>query len=182
MTDIRRVAVVAGNRIPFARQDKTYRHASNAAMLTAAIDGLVDRAGIAGEEVGEVVAGAVLKHSRDWNLVREVVLGSKLAPTTPAYDVQQACGTGLEAAILAGNKIALGQIDVGDRRRGRHRVGRSDRAQRRSAANTARGEPRAGRCRPAAGAEPDPAEATSCRRSRATPSRAPAGRWASTAR
>jgi acetyl-CoA C-acetyltransferase len=109
---IRKVAVVAGNRIPFARQDKTYKHASNSDMLTAAIDGLVDRTGIAGEELGEVVAGAVLKHSRDWNLVREVVLGSKLAPATPAYDLQQACGTGLEAAILAGNKIALGQTEV----------------------------------------------------------------------
>ena len=108
----RRVAIVAGNRIPFARQDKAYKDASNSDMLTAAIDGLVDRAGIAGAELGEVVAGAVLKHSRDWNLVREVVLGSKLAPTTPAYDVQQACGTGLEAAILAANKIALGQIDA----------------------------------------------------------------------
>lgn len=113
MTEPRKVAVVAGNRIPFARQDKTYRHASNSDMLTAAVNGLVDRTGLGGQEVGEVVAGAVLKHARDWNMVREVVLGSKLAPTTPAYDIQQACGTGLEAAILVGNKIALGQIDAG---------------------------------------------------------------------
>jgi acetyl-CoA C-acetyltransferase len=113
MTEPRRVAVVAGNRIPFARQDKTYRHASNSDMLTAAINGLVDRTGLGGQELGEVVAGAVLKHARDWNMVREVVLGSKLAATTPAYDIQQACGTGLEAAILVGNKIALGQIDAG---------------------------------------------------------------------
>ncbi|HZX02662.1 acetyl-CoA C-acetyltransferase [Kribbella sp.] len=113
MTETRKVAVVAGNRIPFARQDKAYRHASNSDMLTAALNGLVDRAGLGGQEVGEVVAGAVLKHARDWNMVREVVLGSKLAPTTPAYDIQQACGTGLEAAILVGNKIALGQIDAG---------------------------------------------------------------------
>ena len=113
MTDTRKVAVVAGNRIPFARQDKTYRHASNSDMLTAAINGLVDRTGLGGQELGEVVAGAVLKHARDWNMVREVVLGSKLAPTTPAYDIQQACGTGLEAAILVANKIALGQIDAG---------------------------------------------------------------------
>jgi acetyl-CoA C-acetyltransferase len=112
MTEPRRVAVVAGNRIPFARQDRAYRHASNQDMLTAAIDGLVERTSLQGEELGEVVAGAVLKHSRDWNLVREVVLGSRLAPTTPAYDVQQACGTGLEAAILVANKIALGQIDA----------------------------------------------------------------------
>jgi acetyl-CoA C-acetyltransferase len=111
VTETRKVAVVAGNRIPFARQDKTYRHASNSDLLTAALDGLVDRTGLDGEELGEVVAGAVLKHARDWNLVREVVLGSKLAPTTPAYDIQQACGTGLEAAILVGNKIALGQLD-----------------------------------------------------------------------
>ncbi|MGW1345668.1 acetyl-CoA C-acetyltransferase [Kribbella sp. NPDC002412] len=113
MTETRKVAVVAGNRIPFARQDKTYRHASNSDMLTAAVNGLVDRAGLGGQELGEVVAGAVLKHARDWNMVREVVLGSKLAPTTPAYDIQQACGTGLEAAILVGNKIALGQIEAG---------------------------------------------------------------------
>jgi acetyl-CoA C-acetyltransferase len=113
VTETRKVAVVAGNRIPFARQDKTYRHASNSDMLTAALNGLVDRTGLGGQEVGEVVAGAVLKHARDWNMVREVVLGSKLAPTTPAYDIQQACGTGLEAAILVGNKIALGQIDAG---------------------------------------------------------------------
>jgi acetyl-CoA C-acetyltransferase len=113
MTEPRKVAVVAGNRIPFARQDKTYRHASNSDMLTAALNGLVDRTGLGGQEVGEVVAGAVLKHARDWNMVREVVLGSKLAATTPAYDIQQACGTGLEAAILVGNKIALGQIDAG---------------------------------------------------------------------
>jgi acetyl-CoA C-acetyltransferase len=113
VTETRKVAVVAGNRIPFARQDKTYRHASNSDMLTAALNGLVDRTGLGGQELGEVVAGAVLKHARDWNMVREVVLGSKLAPTTPAYDVQQACGTGLEAAILVANKIALGQIDAG---------------------------------------------------------------------
>jgi acetyl-CoA C-acetyltransferase len=113
VTEPRKVAVVAGNRIPFARQDKTYRHASNSDMLTAALNGLVDRTGLGGQEVGEVVAGAVLKHARDWNMVREVVLGSKLAPTSPAYDIQQACGTGLEAAILVGNKIALGQIDAG---------------------------------------------------------------------
>jgi acetyl-CoA C-acetyltransferase len=113
VTETRKVAVVAGNRIPFARQDKTYRHASNSDMLTAALNGLVDRTGLGGQELGEVVAGAVLKHARDWNMVREVVLGSKLAPTTPAYDIQQACGTGLEAAILVANKIALGQIDAG---------------------------------------------------------------------
>ena len=113
MTETRKVAVVAGNRIPFARQDKAYRHASNSDMLTAALNGLVDRTGLGGQELGEVVAGAVLKHARDWNMVREVVLGSKLAPTTPAYDIQQACGTGLEAAILVANKIALGQIDAG---------------------------------------------------------------------
>jgi acetyl-CoA C-acetyltransferase len=113
VTEPRKVAVLGGNRIPFARQDRTYKRASNSDMLTAAIDGLVDRTGIGGEELGEVAAGAVLKHSRDWNLVREVVLGSKLAATTPAYDVQQACGTGLETAILVGNKIALGQIEAG---------------------------------------------------------------------
>ncbi|MCA0335852.1 MAG: acetyl-CoA C-acetyltransferase [Actinobacteria bacterium] len=109
----RRAAVLGGNRIPFARQFGPYAEASNQDMLTAAIDGLVARYGLAGERLGEVVAGAVIKHSRDFNLARESVLGSALAPTTPAYDVQQACGTGLQAAILLANKIALGQVDSG---------------------------------------------------------------------
>ncbi|MEV6524737.1 acetyl-CoA C-acetyltransferase [Longispora sp. NPDC051575] len=110
---IRRVAVIGGNRIPFARSNGPYSHAANQDMLTAALDGLTSRYGLAGELLGEVAAGAVLKHSRDFNLTREAVLGSRLDPRTPAYDVQQACGTGLEAAILVANKIALGQIEVG---------------------------------------------------------------------
>ncbi|SDP00218.1 acetyl-CoA C-acetyltransferase [Klenkia soli] len=109
----RKAAIVGGNRIPFARSNKKYARASNQDMLTATIDGLVARYGLAGEQVGEVVAGAVLKHARDFNLTREAVLGSQLSPTTPAYDVQQACGTGLEAAVLVANKIALGQIESG---------------------------------------------------------------------
>ncbi|HEU5109732.1 MAG TPA: acetyl-CoA C-acyltransferase, partial [Micromonosporaceae bacterium] len=109
----RRVAIVGGNRIPFARSNSRYAAASNQDMLTAALDGLVARYGLAGRRLGEVAAGAVLKHSRDYNLTRECVLGSRLDPRTPAYDVQQACGTGLEAAILVANKIALGQIESG---------------------------------------------------------------------
>ena len=109
----RPVAVVGGNRIPFARSNTVYAGVSNQEMLTAAIDGLVDRFDLQGERLGEVVAGAVLKHSRDFNLTRESVLGSKLAPETPATDIQQACGTGLQAAIQVANKIALGVIDAG---------------------------------------------------------------------
>ena len=109
----RRAAVIGGNRIPFARANGPYAHASNQDMLTAALEGLVARHGLAGEQVGEVAAGAVLKHSRDFNLTREAVLGSSLSAHTPAYDVQQACGTGLEAAILVANKVALGQVDCG---------------------------------------------------------------------
>src|SRR5437588_3643875 len=109
----RRVAVLGGIRIPFARQDGPYARASNQDMLTTALDALVGKCGLEGELLGEVAAGAVLKHSRDFNLTRESVLGSKLAPETPAYDVQQACGTGLEATVLVANKIALGQIESG---------------------------------------------------------------------
>ena len=112
-TTPRRVAVVAANRIPFARSGSTYAHATNQDMLTVTLDGLVDRASLHGERLGEVVGGAVLKHPRDRDLTRESVLGSRLAPETPAYDVQQACGTGLEAVVLVANKIALGQIDAG---------------------------------------------------------------------
>jgi len=109
----RRVAVLGGSRIPFARQNGPYAAASNQDMLTATLDALVTKFGLEGEVLGEVAAGAVLKHSRDFNLTRESVLGTQLAPETPAYDVQQACGTGLEATILVANKIALGQIDCG---------------------------------------------------------------------
>jgi acetyl-CoA C-acetyltransferase len=110
---LRRVAVIGGNRIPFARSNSAYSHASNQNMLIAALDGLIDRFGLQEERLGEVAGGAVLKHSRDRDLTRESVLGTSLSPETPAYDVQQACGTGLETTILVANKIALGQIDVG---------------------------------------------------------------------
>jgi len=109
----RKVAIIGANRIPFARSNTAYAKLSNYDMLSAALDGLVQRYGLAGERLGEFAAGAVLKHARDWNLAREVILGSKLSPDTPAYDLQQACGTGLEACILVANKIALGQIDAG---------------------------------------------------------------------
>ncbi|HEX5307492.1 MAG TPA: acetyl-CoA C-acetyltransferase [Solirubrobacteraceae bacterium] len=109
----RRVAIVGGNRIPFARSNSVYAHASNQDMLTATLDGLIERFSLQGERLGEVAGGAVLKHSRDRDLTRESVLGTRLAPETPAYDVQQACGTGLESTILVANKIALGQIDAG---------------------------------------------------------------------
>ncbi|TWE11599.1 acetyl-CoA C-acetyltransferase [Rudaeicoccus suwonensis] len=107
----RDVYVLGGNRIPFVRSGGKYLKASNQDMLTAAIDGLVSRHDLSGERLGEVAAGAVIKHARDFNLTRESVLGSHLSPQTPAYDVQQACGTGLEATILVANKIALGQVD-----------------------------------------------------------------------
>jgi acetyl-CoA C-acetyltransferase len=112
-SETRRVAIVGGNRIPFARSDTKYAHATNQDMLTAALDGLIDRFGLEGERLGEVAGGAVLKHSHDRDLTRETVLSTRLAPETPAYDVQQACGTGLETAILVANKIAVGQIDAG---------------------------------------------------------------------
>jgi acetyl-CoA C-acetyltransferase len=109
----RHAVVVGGNRIPFARSNGPYAQASNQDMLTATLDGLVARFGLQGERLGEVVAGAVLKHPRDFNLTRECVLGSALSPETPAYDLQQACDTGIQSAIAVADKIALGQIEAG---------------------------------------------------------------------
>lgn len=113
MSTIRRVAIIGGNRIPFARSNTVYSHVSNQDMLTATFQGLVDRFNLHGERLGDVAAGAVMKHSRDFNLVRESVLSTTLSPETPAYDLQQACGTGLEAIMLVANKIALGHIECG---------------------------------------------------------------------
>lgn len=113
MSTIRRVAIIGGNRIPFARSNTVYSHVSNQDMLTATFQGLVDRFNLHGERLGDVAAGAVMKHSRDFNLVRETVLSTTLSPETPAYDLQQACGTGLEAIMLVANKIALGHIECG---------------------------------------------------------------------
>lgn len=109
----RPVAILGGNRTPFARSDRAYARASNQDMLTAAIDGLVARFGLQGRELGSVAAGAVLKHSRDFNLTRESVLGSALSPYTSAFDVQQACATGLQTVSVVGDQIALGRIEVG---------------------------------------------------------------------
>ncbi|KQN95949.1 acetyl-CoA acetyltransferase [Arthrobacter sp. Leaf234] len=109
----RTAVVIGGNRIPFARAGGAYAYSSNRDMLIAALDGLVARFGLQGERIGEVAAGAVLKHSRDFNLTREAVLGSALSPETPAYDLQQACATGLETVVGLSNKIKLGQIESG---------------------------------------------------------------------
>jgi len=108
----RRVAVLGGTRIPFARSDGAYAEASNQDMFTAVLDGLADRFDLAGERLDAVVGGAVLKHSRDFNLMRESVLGSSLSSATPAFDIQQACGTGLQAAISAADGIAAGRYEV----------------------------------------------------------------------
>src|ERR1700678_4608058 len=107
----RRVAIVGGVRIPFARGNGAYAQVGNQEMLTAALQGVVERFGLRGQRLDDVAAGAVMKHPSQWNLTRESVLGSGLAAETPGVDLQRACGTSLEAAILLGNKIALGQID-----------------------------------------------------------------------
>lgn len=109
----RRVAVIGGVRIPFARAHGAYATVGNQEMLTASLVAVVDRFKLRGERLGDVVAGAVVKHSSQWNLAREALLDSGLSPETPGLDLQRACGTSLEAAILIGNKIALGQIDSG---------------------------------------------------------------------
>ncbi|GAB3261597.1 acetyl-CoA C-acyltransferase [Chitinimonas naiadis] len=108
---LRRVAIIGGSRIPFCRSNTLYHDQSNLDMLTAAINGVADKFGLAGVEIGEVGAGAVISHSKDWNLTREAVLSSKLSPLTTAYTVQMACGTSLQAAAQLGGKIATGQID-----------------------------------------------------------------------
>jgi acetyl-CoA C-acetyltransferase len=110
-THARRVAIVGGVRIPFARGNGVYAEVGNQEMLTAALRAVVERYGLQGQRLDDVAAGAVMKHTNQWNLTRESVLGSGLAAETPAFDLQRACGTSLEAAILLGNKIALGQID-----------------------------------------------------------------------
>ncbi|QXQ08797.1 acetyl-CoA C-acetyltransferase [Paeniglutamicibacter sp. Y32M11] len=110
---IRPAVVIGGNRIPFARSNGAYSRASNQDMLTAALDGLVARFGLQGQRIGAVSGGAVLKHSKDFNLMRECVLGTSLSADTPAYDVQMACATGMEAIGSLANKIKLGQLDSG---------------------------------------------------------------------
>jgi acetyl-CoA C-acetyltransferase len=111
-TNDRRVAVLGGNRIPFVRSDGAYANASNQDMFTAVLDGLAERFGLRGEKLDAVIGGAVLKHSRDFNLMRESVLGSSLSPYTPGIDLQQACGTGLQATIAAADGIAAGRYDA----------------------------------------------------------------------
>ena len=109
----RRVAIVGGIRIPFCRANTTYSHCSNQDMLTAVLRALVQQYALQGKRLGDVALGAVIKHSRDWNLARESTLSSGLAAETPAFDLQRACGTSLSAAILIGSKISTGLIDAG---------------------------------------------------------------------
>ena len=109
----RRVAIVGGTRIPFARSYGAYARQGNQELLVATLRALVDRYRLQGQRLGDENGGAVIKHSRDFNLVRESVMSTGLDPQTPGLDIQRACGTGLEAAILVANKIALGQIESG---------------------------------------------------------------------
>lgn len=106
-------AILGGLRIPFCRQNSAYTDLGNLALGTEVVSRMVDRYGLKGGELGELAFGAVLKHSRDWNLAREIALGAGLAHTTPGLTLQRACGTGFESAIVIANKIALGQIRVG---------------------------------------------------------------------
>ena len=112
-TTLNRVAIIGGARIPFCRSNTNYRDLSNQKMMAHSINALVDKYHLQGKHIGEVSLGAVISHSRDWNLAREVVLDTDLAPSTPAYNVQQACGTSLQTTINVANKIALGQIESG---------------------------------------------------------------------
>jgi acetyl-CoA C-acetyltransferase len=110
---MRKVAVIGGSRIPFCRSNTSYAEKSNLDMLTTALQGVVDRFGIHGEKLDEVIAGAVTSHSKDWNLAREALLSTTLSPLTPGITQQQACGTSLQAALMIGAKIAIGQIECG---------------------------------------------------------------------
>src|SRR3954468_21200349 len=109
----RKVAIVGYNRIPFARNNTAYAEAGNKDMMTAALNGLIERYHLQGELLGEVAGGAVIKHSWEVNLLRECVMSTSLDKNTAACDIQQACNTGIETAIYIANKIALGQIDAG---------------------------------------------------------------------
>ncbi len=110
---LRRVAIVGGSRIPFCRSNTVYADKSNLDMLTAVIDGIVQRFELDGVQLDEITAGAVMTHSRDFNLAREAVLSSKLSHLTPGITLQQACGTSLQGALNLAAKIACGQIDSG---------------------------------------------------------------------
>ena len=103
---LRRVAVLGGSRIPFCRSNTLYADLSNQDMMAAAMNGLVDKYRLKGLHIDEVVGGAVVSHSRDFNLAREAVLSTKLAPSTPGVTLIQACGTSLQAALGSGAKIA----------------------------------------------------------------------------
>ena len=108
-----RVAVVGGSRIPFCRSHTFYRNLSNQELMVGALRGVVNKYDLKGQTIGDVALGAVIKHSKDWNLARESVIDSGLSMRTPGVDLQRACGTSLEAAIMIANKIALGQIESG---------------------------------------------------------------------
>ena len=113
MSEVRRIAVIGGSRIPFCRSNTIYSGKTNLDMLSAAIQGVVERFGLDGKQLDEVIAGAVTTHSKDWNLAREALLSTGLSPLTPGITLQQACGTSLQAALMIGAKIATGQIECG---------------------------------------------------------------------
>ena len=180
---LRRVGIVGGSRIPFCRQNTAYVDLGNFGMSVKAVGAVVERFGLAGVELGEVALGAVMKHSSDWNLGREVALSSGLSPRTPGITMARACGTGLDTAIMIANKIATGQIESGIAGGSRHHQRRADRVRaqvrRAPARHGAREDASAQRLAAWKGFRPS---ASSSPAFPACPSRAPARAWASTAR
>lgn len=108
---VRRIAIIGGTRVPFCRSNTFYADQSNLDLLSAALEGLCQKYQLSDKRIDEVIAGAVTTHSRDFNLAREAILSTSLSPQTPGITLQQACGTSLQAALMAGAKIASGQIE-----------------------------------------------------------------------
>ncbi|MGH1467563.1 MAG: acetyl-CoA C-acetyltransferase [Bdellovibrionales bacterium] len=109
----KKVALVAGSRIPFTKSFSHYQENTGQELMTAALKDLVEKTNLKGKKIDDVALGAVMMHGSDWNISRECSLGSGLSPLTPAYDIRRACGTSLETVIAIANKIKLGQARVG---------------------------------------------------------------------
>ncbi len=107
------VIVCGGQRTPFVKSMTAYSGVSTQDMMTATLQALVIKMKLEGKLLGDVAVGGVMIPPGNWNLGREIVLGTGLDPRTPGYNVQRACGTSLETINQIALKISSGQMQWG---------------------------------------------------------------------
>ncbi|MCK8457314.1 acetyl-CoA C-acetyltransferase [Sphingomonas faeni] len=77
-----------------------------------AIEAALEQAGVAGEDVSEVILGQVLTAAQGQNPARQASMAAGVPKEIPAWGVNQVCGSGLRAVALAAQAIQTGDATI----------------------------------------------------------------------